>query len=937
MKHSRYLRRTVSVLLSALLLLPAAALVPAAAAEAIPAGTAYVDAAAEGSVTFSFGGREYAGTVGTDVFKTLKDALAAIPAGGTLWLAPGNYSEGLVINKDVTILGPKAGIDPNVRGAKPDDDWTRSPERGTGEAVLTTSWHMGINANTKEVYDCHAITVDGLALTGAAMFRSNFGEAGEIRLTYKNLYVYGYTTKNNGPLYFTSYYPDQKTNKYVRRVTLENIRFEGQTTAPGCNLTVAELTASGIYFDATSTGKFIPAVSIPDASVWKEPVTVTVKDSMFRQKVNQVLNLNFKTGAQYTFNNGIGSLPKVTAHVENCVFWNNDSKVASNNNILVPQIDTDNVYFEIVGNRFIQENAADNYIAIHGATSALALGEKFTIRDNVFIGIPTALNIPSSTTPFDLSGNYFCGADGKAAKPVSPSLNVAEWWYLDEAMTQKSTDQQDVLDGKITSGTVDAAAKTVKADASGDSFTFTMTSEAYNKLNVYADPELTKELGATVRLYNTENTFYLKVSSMTGNLSEVYTATVTTTAPDKLGYDIANEVKLLGRTYAENGKFFFNWSASGFSFNFKGSGAKATILSTGTGGGANAYLKIYVDGKEMADVELTQKEQTVTLASGLDANVAHNVTVQKRTNGRSSYAAVTDIRLLDGEKLAQPADSARRIEFIGDSLTVGYASIAGSATAWSTATEDVSKTYVKNVADYFGADYSVVAISGRGVVRNTGGDTDRLMPAIYGDLDNYNAPGVAYDFAVQPDVIVINLGTNDASGNNPNLTDAEFKAGMLAFLKDVRAKNPNAEIIWAYGLTTLKFYQSMQAAVTELNNAGDAKVHFLMLDTCTGAEKALGHPTEAGYKKSTASLISTIASLTGWTEAAEPINKAPDVPTDAPTEAPTAAPTEAPANTDAPDTKPAEEKKGCKSAAAAGALAALLGTAAVLPKKKKED
>ena len=125
--------RVLAVSFCLLLTLPSAAVFGAGAAEQMPTGTAYVDASlGEGSTTFTFGGKEYTAAVGTNAFKTLKDALAAIPAGGTLWLAPGNYSEGLVINKDVTILGPKAGINPNVKGASADADWTRSPERGTG-------------------------------------------------------------------------------------------------------------------------------------------------------------------------------------------------------------------------------------------------------------------------------------------------------------------------------------------------------------------------------------------------------------------------------------------------------------------------------------------------------------------------------------------------------------------------------------------------------------------------------------------------------------------------------------------------------------------------------------------------------------------------------------------------------------------------------------
>ena len=191
--------------------------VPAsAAAEVIPADTVAVDLNLSGDngapADIKIGDKTYTVIIGATGFKTLSAALEAVPAGGTVLLAAGTYSEGVTIQKDVTIRGPKAGINPNVKGAEATDDWTRNPLRGEGEAILTTSWHVGINAPNKAVYDCHNVTIDGIAMTGAAMLRSNYGVDGYINLTYKNILLYGYTTSNNGPFYCYPYYPDKATN-----------------------------------------------------------------------------------------------------------------------------------------------------------------------------------------------------------------------------------------------------------------------------------------------------------------------------------------------------------------------------------------------------------------------------------------------------------------------------------------------------------------------------------------------------------------------------------------------------------------------------------------------------------------------------------------------------------------------------------------------------
>ena len=930
-------KRITALFIVAVMLL---AMIPVSvsAADLVPDNAVVVSASLTGesgsAAEVKIGDKTYSVIIGTTGFAKVQAALDAVPTGGTVLLAAGTYSEGVTIKKDVNILGPKAGIDPNVKGTKPTDDWTRNPARGEGEAVLTTSWHMGINANTKEVYDCHNITVDGIAVGAGGMFRSNFGQEGYITINYKNILVSNYNQgSGNGPFYCTSYYPDKATNLYKRYINCENIRFENQVGTPGFNLGVESFTAKGIYFDAKSTGKMFALIAVSDTSKTKDAVNITVTDSMFRQKTNQVLNCKLTEDAQYQFNAGIGQREKITVTISGNVFANNDSGVASNNNIIVPQIKTDNVYFVIKDNIFVQEGkVSDNFIAIHGATGALALGEKFTVTGNRFVNIPTALSMGNSTTAFDLSGNYFALDGQKPQKPVVVGLEKSEWWYLDYDMKTSSENIEQKVDATFVAGTVDQNAKTYKDSVATDTYKFEIKTELYNTLEVFADKELTKPLSSEIKLTAETTTVYLKVSSSKGTVSTVYTATITTSKPDKLSLNLATDVRFFGRTYAEDNVYFFNWSSSGFTFSFKGTGAKATIVSNAPGGGNTGYIKIYIDGVEQPDVALTKTTQEIVLASGLDASKEHTIKVVKRTNARSSSAGVSSITLTDGEKLAPTAASSRLIEFIGDSITVGYATVAGTSTTWSTATEDSTKTYSEQIANAFGADYMVTAISGRGVVRNTGGDTDKLLPAIYPYIDQYNLPGVKYDFKVQPDVIIINLGTNDASSNNSSLTAAEFKTGLKAFLKDVRKYNPNAEIIYAYGLMTSKFFTDMRDVVDELKTEGDGHISFLKLPACQSNEKQIGHPTAEAYVSRGEMLITKIEQLMGWKAGEE----APVVTT--PAETTTVAPVET--TTEAPATTPSEtqkEEKGCGSVVAAPAVVAVAAAAVIVSKKKRKE
>jgi lysophospholipase L1-like esterase len=504
----------------------------------------------------------------------------------------------------------------------------------------------------------------------------------------------------------------------------------------------------------------------------------------------------------------------------------------------------------------------------------------------------------------------------------------------------KDDPTKSVVDGVPSAGTVDKTKKTVTDSVTKDEYKVSITTSENNTFKVYTDKELTKEIANPVKLYKETNTFYIQILSANGVNSEVYTATVTTTNPAKLFFDIENEVRWLGRTYSLNGQHFFNWSASGFEFSFKGSGVRAEIASNAPGGGNVAYIKIFVDGVEQPDVQLTKTKQTVTLAEGLDPNAVHTIRVVKRSNARSSTAALVSIKLNDGEKLAPPADKTRLIEFVGDSITVGYSASAeaSSTSSWSTATEDATKTYSEYVANAFGADYSVIAVSGRGIARNYGNTTERLIPLLYASLDDYNLEGVKYDFKRQADVIVINAGTNDSSGSVSGLTANEFKSALKTFLLDVRAKNPNAEIIYAYGMMGAGFISQIKQVVEELRTAGDSHITFLKLDQCKGKELGIAsHPTAEAYISRGDALIDLIEQLTGWKEGDIPETTQPPETTEVP-EA-TTTETLPPEVTDPTptETAPVEENKGCGSAIAPAAVIVGAVAAAVATKKKKED
>lgn len=335
---------------------------------------------------------------------------------------------------------------------------------------------------------------------------------------------------------------------------------------------------------------------------------------------------------------------------------------------------------------------------------------------------------------------------------------------------------------------------------------------------------------------------------------------------DPVDLDIKTDALFFGRTYDKAGVRWMNWSGSGFSVRFQGSGLAAEFYSNAPDAKNMAYLKIYVDGQEQEDVRLDTDVQTVMLAENLDPTAEHIVEVRKRTNARSSTAGLSRLVLMDGKVLEPEKPKERLIEFVGDSLTVGYmaAKDGKTATAWSTMTEDVTGTYCPQVAKAFDAEYQVVAISGRGVVRNNGGDAKIVFPEIYKMLDIYNNPDKEYDFATQPDVIVINLGSNDESASNKDLSPKTFQKGMKAFLEQVRASNPNAQILCAYGMVRTGLSKNIEQAVNELRDAGDQNIHYLQLAKCQKWELNLNHTVRSAYEPHGEAIIEKIKEITGW-------------------------------------------------------------------------
>jgi lysophospholipase L1-like esterase len=337
-------------------------------------------------------------------------------------------------------------------------------------------------------------------------------------------------------------------------------------------------------------------------------------------------------------------------------------------------------------------------------------------------------------------------------------------------------------------------------------------------------------------------------------------------------------VKQIGRTVYYNDTLWLALSGSGAEFKFKGTRAQITMKgdSVALEQGGYARIGIFVNGVRVVDDLINQTQKTYTVfESAVQQDVV--IRVVKLSEAVYSSAGIQEIRVNSVDGIHPTPASAHKIEIIGDSITAGYG-IDGSV--FSTATEDTTKTYAYKTAAAFQADYSIVAYSGHGIVSgytSDGTKTTGLVPPIYDiiaktnsrvdGMDIYNTP---WDFnKFVPDLIVINLGTNDYSYTlNDPVKQAEYRDGYVEFLKQIRSHNANAHLMCTLGLMGDNLYPMIQQAVAAYTNqTGDTNISSMKFDVQDVTNDGMGadwHPSEATNTKAAAKLIANIQTVLNW-------------------------------------------------------------------------
>jgi len=322
-------------------------------------------------------------------------------------------------------------------------------------------------------------------------------------------------------------------------------------------------------------------------------------------------------------------------------------------------------------------------------------------------------------------------------------------------------------------------------------------------------------------------------------------------------------VRVVGRTGMGPAIGSLQYAWPGVNIHADFTGTQASMLVDDASG--NNRVTVVVDGGAPKTISLPAGQATVSLASGL-TSATHEIVIWRNTEaspgGLTTFTGLTGFGATGG-LLPPPSAPARRIEVVGDSLSVG-AGVEGDATCTGgiDAYTNNYLAYGSIAARAVSADVVTIAYSGIGVYRNFGETTPTAASLTMPRRYPYAIPDtVLWDFSLyQPQVVVINLGTNDFGPGDPG---TPFETAYVSFVQAVRGKYPDTYFILIdmYGGMRLT---RLNDVLTTLKSGGESKAEVLSLNAVQNNLGCNQHPNIAGQQGMGNVLAARMRVVMGW-------------------------------------------------------------------------
>lgn len=357
-----------------------------------------------------------------------------------------------------------------------------------------------------------------------------------------------------------------------------------------------------------------------------------------------------------------------------------------------------------------------------------------------------------------------------------------------------------------------------------------------------------------------------------------------------------DNLKWFGRTLDYNGIRYFDFSVSGFEFSIKGRKAACKIVSDShlLGDEAKAVLGVFVknlDDKEtqtttMKKVVLEESENNIILFESSEEKRVQ-IKVMRLSEAVYGYSGFAGAEII-GELIKEEATGSDggfdnpvrplKLEFIGDSITCGYG-IEGvwEKDVFTTKQERPDLAYAYLTAKALGAEYEVVSRSGIGLIScytdpltvmlpNT---TEPLMSQLWPYTDRFLSyklgiePEVWDESRFSPDIVVINLGTNDASWvRGQEDRRISFVNLYEQLLEAIHRRSPKAKILGCLGVMGQELCDSEEEAFIRFARTfPNVKTKFVRFPVQDQEHDGVGtdwHPSAKTHKKMAEMLVDEI-------------------------------------------------------------------------------
>lgn len=261
-------------------------------------------------------------------------------------------------------------------------------------------------------------------------------------------------------------------------------------------------------------------------------------------------------------------------------------------------------------------------------------------------------------------------------------------------------------------------------------------------------------------------------------------------------------IKYIGRwDFSNSSEYFSYWGGAYVKVNFEGTSVKLK-----TGHKTNFFAKI--DNGPW--VSFLNTGDTVNLTPMSLSNTSHTIIVAQGKDYDYEFSFKGFI-FDDKARTSDPSMAKVLVEYIGDSITAGYtdAQVNVSDYGWI-------------AAEKLGVEHTQIAFPGICLVDGVNGvgmevQYFKLKGAKTTTPEKWNFRQYT------PQVIIINLGTNDNANKIP---DSLFSERYVKLLKDIRSQFSHAEILVMRTFLGLKEVPTL-AAVNARIAAGDKKLHFV--------------------------------------------------------------------------------------------------------------